>query len=57
LDEIYCLEWISSARSSTPQLLWMNGGRFVLAGFERVVRTGVEIDFVQSWLCIVETEQ
>jgi hypothetical protein len=28
-------------------------GRFVLSGFERVVRTGVETDFVQSWLCAV----
>jgi hypothetical protein len=37
-----------------PQILWMNDGRFVLAGFERVVRTGVETDFVQSWLCIAE---
>jgi hypothetical protein len=40
-----------------PQLLWMNEGRFVLAGFERVVRTEVEIDFVQSWLCVAEPEK
>jgi hypothetical protein len=33
-----------------PQLLWMNEGR-LLSGFERVVRTGVETDFVRSWLC------
>lgn len=40
-----------------PQLLWMNDGRFVLSGFERVVRSGVETDFVQSWVCIVEPEK
>jgi hypothetical protein len=36
-----------------PQVLWMNDERFVLAAFERVVRTGVQTGFVQSWLCAV----
>lgn len=25
-----------------PQLLWMNDGRFVLSGFERIIRTGLK---------------
>lgn len=35
-----------------PVILWWSGGRFVLAGFERLKNDQLEtVDFAQSWLC------
>lgn len=32
-------------------LLWMNGDRFCLTGFERKQVDGNIVDFAQSWIC------
>ncbi|RNF30039.1 hypothetical protein NM04_14995 [Massilia aurea] len=40
-----------------PHLLWWNGGRFVLSGFERIKNESLEVvDFAQSWLCFHDVE-
>jgi hypothetical protein len=37
-----------------PRLVWMNEGRFVLAGVERVQCDGRVVHYAQAWLCKVE---
>jgi len=32
---------------------WMSGDRFVLSGFERATSPLGEVEFAQSWLCIM----
>lgn len=39
-----------------PHLIWMSGGRFTLAGFERLLLDGQTVHFAQSWLCMVEPD-
>ena len=39
-----------------PHILWINDGRFVLAGFERVrSEDGTTVEYAQSWLCTLAT--
>jgi hypothetical protein len=38
-----------------PNILWMNEGRFVLTGFERIGTSRGTMHLSQSWLCIVRT--
>jgi hypothetical protein len=40
-----------------PHLVWMNDGRFTIAGFERVQVDGKTVNYAQSWLCKVEGER
>jgi hypothetical protein len=40
-----------------PTLIWANQERFTLSGFERGGSKGVEIDYAQSWLCLIGWEQ
>lgn len=37
-----------------PHIIWMNEGRFTLAGFERVMEGEKIVHYAQSWLCTVE---
>jgi hypothetical protein len=37
-----------------PHLVWMSGGRFTIAGFERVQSGGQAVNYAQSWLCTIE---
>ena len=38
-----------------PHILWVNDGRFVLAGFERVRNeAGETVEYAQSWLCALD---
>lgn len=37
-----------------PRLVWMNEGRFVIAGVERVQVDGSLIHYAQAWLCKIE---
>jgi len=37
-----------------PHLVWMNDGRFTIAGFERVQVAGQVVNYAQSWLCTAE---
>lgn len=34
-----------------PHIVWVNEGRFVLQGYERVLRDGQVAEYAQSWLC------
>lgn len=36
-----------------PHILWMNGDRFALAGFERYGSTDGIVEYAQSWLCMM----
>ena len=36
-----------------PHIVWMNGDRFVLAGFERVEMGSITVHYAQSWLCVL----
>jgi hypothetical protein len=40
-----------------PHIIWMNEGRFMLAGFERVKTEEGIADFAQSWLCTLTNER
>lgn len=40
-----------------PNILWINSGRFALAGFERRSSSDGVVEFAQSWLCMTELPQ
>jgi hypothetical protein len=40
-----------------PALVWVNEERIMISGFEHVRRSEMEIDYAQSWLCLLGWEQ
>ncbi|MBC3876798.1 hypothetical protein H8K38_03135 [Undibacterium sp. FT79W] len=36
-----------------PQILWLEGDRMMLSGFERVETERGDVEYAQSWLCIL----
>lgn len=48
-------DWISQLFE--PRLVWMNQGRFVIAGVERVQCDGKVVHYAQAWLCWVESQE
>ena len=49
------LDWMKAILYD-PQLLWINNGRFLLKGFERVRVNDKLVEYAQSWLCYCGTE-
>ena len=40
-----------------PHIVWVNDGKFTLAGFERTTNSeGKVVEFAQSWLCALDFE-
>jgi hypothetical protein len=40
-----------------PHIVWMSEGRFTLQGFERDLQEGKVVEYAQSWLCQVKSNE
>jgi hypothetical protein len=40
-----------------PSIVWVNEERLMISGFEHIRRGESEIDYAQSWLCLLGWEQ
>jgi hypothetical protein len=40
-----------------PHIVWMSESRFTLQGFERDLQEGKVVEYAQSWLCQVKSNE